>query len=142
MSEELSQGLYSGDWVGSSLRKRAPAELMKSVSCPRKLKFRCCVFCRNISLSVWVAISLSEPMCGSSPPPTAIWRRLSQRVHFAAICFTVLTSFLSRFLLCGKEEKTFPCWSNPSSVISQEKQERASVRSIKRLWPFFYRIRG
>src|SRR5713226_9895031 len=127
MRREPLRGQPSGGWVGSSLRKKAPSSLMKSVSCPRKLKLRCCVFCRNISLSVWVAISLSEPMCGSSPPPTAIWRRLSQRVHFAAICFTVLTSSLSRFLLCGKEEKTFPCWWNTSSLISQEKQERASV---------------
>jgi len=49
------------------------------------------------------------------------------RVRFVAICFTVSTSFRLRFLLCGKDKKTFPCWSSTSSLISQEKQERASA---------------
>ena len=36
------------------------------------------------------------------------------------------------FLLCGKEEKTFRCWSNTSSVISRGKREKASVRINKK----------
>jgi len=70
------------------------------------------------------------------------WRRPSPRVPFVAIYFTVSTSFRLRFLLCGKEEKTFRCWSNTSSIISRGKREKASVESIKRLWRFFCRIPG
>src|SRR6267378_1203576 len=142
MRKELSRGHCSGGWVGSSLRKKAPSSLTKSVNCPRKLKLPCCVFCRSGSLSVWVAISRSELTCGLSPPPIATWRLPSLRVHAVAICFTVSTSSLSRFPLCGKEEQTFPCWLHTSSIISQEKQERASVGSIKELWSFLYRIPG
>src|SRR5437879_915229 len=121
------RGPPSGGWVGSSLRKKALSSSMKSANCPRKLKLRCCVFCRNVSLSVWVAISLSALTYGSSPPPIATWRLPSLLVHFAAICFTASTFFRLRFLLCGKDEKTFPCWSSASSLISQEKQERDSA---------------
>src|SRR6266478_2331399 len=121
------RGRLSGGWVAASVRKKAPSSLTKSVSCPRKLKLRCCVFCKSGSLSGSVAISLSELTCGSSPPPIVTWRLPSLRVHFVAICFTASTFFRLKFLLCGKEEKTFPCWSSTSSLISQEKQERASV---------------
>jgi hypothetical protein len=41
--------------------------------------------------------------------------------------FIVSTFSLLRFLLYGKEERIFPCWSSTSSLISQEKQERVSV---------------
>src|SRR5712691_6929498 len=110
MKKGLSLGHCSGGWVGSSLRKKAPSSLTRSVSCQQKRKLRCYVFCRSESLSGWVATSASERTCGSSPPPIVIWRLPSLPVHFAAICFTVSTCFLLRFLLCGKEEKTFPCW--------------------------------
>src|SRR6266849_5514383 len=121
------RGHCSGGWVGSSLQTKARSSLTKSVHCPRKLKLHSCVYSRSGSLSVWVAISLSELTCASSPPPIVTWRLPSPQVHFAAICSTVSMFFRSRFLLCGKEEKTFPCWWNTSSIISQEKQERASA---------------
>src|SRR5713101_2656453 len=124
MRREPLRGQPSGGWVGSSLRKKAPSSLMKSVSCPRKLKLRCCVCCRSGSLSVWVAISLSELTCGSSPPLIATWRLPSLRVHFVAICFTASTFFRLRFLLSGREEKTFPCWSSTSSIVMQGKLEK------------------
>ncbi len=53
------------------------------------------------------------------------WRLPSLWVYFVAICFIVSTFFLLKFLPCGKEEKTSPCWLNTSSIISQEEQERA-----------------
>src|ERR1700737_1096500 len=142
MRKELSQGHCSGDWVASSLRKKAPSSLTKSVSCPRKLKLRCCAFCKSGSLSVWVAISRSELTCGSSPPPIVTWKLPSPQVLFVATCFTVSMFFRLRFHLCGTEEKTFPCWWNTSLVILQEKQEKASAGSIKKLSIFFYRILG
>jgi len=46
---------------------------------------------------------------------------------FRSDLFYRLNVFRLRFLLCGKKEKTFPCWSNTSSIISQERQERASA---------------
>src|SRR4029077_14972603 len=94
------------------------------------------------SSSVWVAISQSELTYGSSPLQIGTWRRPSPWVHFVAIYSTGSTSFRLRFLLCGKEEKTFRCWSNTSSVISRGKREKASVESIKRLWLFFCHIPG
>jgi hypothetical protein len=78
------RGQRSGAWVGSSLRKKAPSSLTKSVSCPQKLKSRCCVFCRNGSLSGWVAVSRFELTCGSSPPAIATWRLPSPRVSRTA----------------------------------------------------------
>src|SRR6267378_2463987 len=136
------RGQRNGGWDGSRWRKKALSSLMKSVSCLQKLKSRYCVFCRSGSLSVLVAIKQFELTCGSLLPPIATWRLPSLRVHFAAICFTASTFFRLGFLLCGKEEKTFTCWSNTSSVISQERQERASAGLIKKLWTFFYRIPG
>ncbi len=115
---------------------------MRSVNCQRKRKLRCCEFCRSGSSSVWVAISQSELTYGSSPPQIGTWRRPSPRVHFVAIYFTGSTSFRLRFLPRGKEEKTFRCWSNTSSIISRGKRGKASVESIKRLWRFFCRIPG
>src|SRR5438270_13847037 len=127
MREELLRGQRSGDWVGSSLQKKAPSSLTRSGSYQRKLKLRYCMFCRSESFSVWAAISLSERTRGSSPPPIAIWKLPSLRGHFAAICFTASMFFRLRFLLCGKEKKTFPCWSSTSSTVSQGRQERASA---------------
>src|ERR1700720_2375267 len=121
------RGQLNGGWAGSSLRKKALSSLTKSVSCQRKLKSRCCACFRSGSSSVWEAISISELTCGLLPPAIVTWRLRSQQVHFAVIYFTVSTFFLLRFLLCGKEEKTFPCWSNTSSLISLEKKESASV---------------
>src|SRR6185369_11427751 len=127
MREGLLRGQRNGGWVGSSLQKEAPSSLTRSVSSQRKLKSRCCMFCRSGSFSVWGAISLSERTRGSSPPPIATWRLPSPTAHFAAICFTVSTFFRLKFLRCAKEETTFPCWSSTSSIVSQEKQERASA---------------
>src|SRR6266852_5619055 len=132
MRRGLLRGQRNGDWVGSSLRKKAPFSSTRSVNCQQKLKFLCCMFCRSGSLSVWVAISLSERTRGSSPPPIATWRLPSPRGHFAAICFTVSTFFRLRFLHCEKEEKTFLCWSSTSSIVSLEKQERASAGLTRR----------
>src|ERR1700738_2236584 len=126
MREELLRGQRSGDWVGSSLQKKAPSSLTRSGSSQRKPKLRCYMFCRNGNLSAWAAISLSERTRGSSPPPIATWRLPSLRARFGAICFTASMFFRLRFLLCGKEKKTFLCWSSTSSTVSQERQERAS----------------
>src|SRR5260370_25596882 len=135
-------GQRSDDWVGSSLRKKAPSSLTKSANCQRKLKLRFYVFCRSGSLREWVAISVTQVTCGSSPPAIATWRRPSARAHSVAICFTVSTFFRLKFLLCGKGEKTFPCWLSTSSLTSQEKRERIFVGSIGKLWTFFFRIPG
>ena len=47
---------------------------------------------------------------------------------FGATCFTGSTFFRLRCLLCGNEEKTFPCWSSTSLIVTQGKQERAFRR--------------
>src|SRR5882762_3629965 len=120
-------GQLNGGWDGSRWRKKALSSLMKSVSCLQKLKSRYCVFCRSGSLSVLVAIRQFELTCGSSLPPIATWRLPSLRVHFAAICFTASTCSPLRFLVCGKEEKTFRCWWSTSSITSHERPESTSV---------------
>src|SRR6266404_92321 len=142
MRKGLLRAPCSGGWGASRLPKKAPSSLTRWVNCQRKRKLCYCVFCRSGSSSVWVAISQSELTYGSSPPQIGTWRQPSPQVYFVAIYFTVSTSFRSRFLLCGKEEKTFRCWSNTSSVISREKREKAFVESIKRPWRFFCRIPG
>src|ERR1700676_1465600 len=127
MRRGLLPGQRNDDWVGSSLRKKAQFSSTRSASYPRKLKLRYCTYCRSGSFSVWVGISLSERTRGSSLLPIATWKLLSPRGHFAATCFTVSMFFRLRFLLCGKEKKIFPSWSNTSSTVSQERLERASA---------------
>jgi transcriptional regulator with GAF, ATPase, and Fis domain len=44
---------------------------------------------------------------------------------FRSDLFYRLNVFPIEILLCGNEEKTFPCWSSTSSIVTQGRQERA-----------------
>ena len=49
---------------------------------------------------------------------------ITDRARFAAIFFTALTYFPSRFLPCGNGRKIFPCWLSTSSIVTLGKRER------------------
>src|SRR6266700_3607769 len=87
-----------------------------------------CVFCRNMNSNVLVELELSRRMFGLLLQLIAIWRLLSMRTCSGATYFTGSTSFRLKFLHCENDEKTFPCWSSISLIVTQRKRERAFRR--------------
>src|ERR1700733_1153320 len=124
MRRALSLERCIGAWGGSNLQKEAPSSSMKWESFLSKPRLLCYAFCKNTNLSESAELAPSVPTYGWLLPQTVTCRWPSRRASFAAISSTVSTFFRLICLLCENDEKTFPCWSNTSSIVARVEWER------------------
>src|ERR1700747_253145 len=105
----------------------------KSENFQPRPRLPCCVFCRSTSLNVSWGHARYALTFGLSQPRTVTCRLLSALGLSVAICFTVCMCFRLKFLLFENEERTFPCWSNTSSIAMRGKPVRELRPSTRRL---------
>ena len=83
---------------------------------------------RQASSSASGEPSPSRWTCGSSPQPTATWRRKSERGGSGTISTTGSTWFLSRFRPCESAATTSGCWPSASWTSPGERASLGPAR--------------